>query len=200
VVRAALALFLLSRAAYAQPCDPKEAEELRAHLEHEQHRASVWNWSWRIAFTASAVGSFAVGYANPFPSLQDGLYVSAGKAGIAAAARWILPLRVDVPDANADTCADISALHKALERAAKRERSNFWLNHIGGILVNGAGAVIIAERGSLGQGLLSVAIGYPIGLLSNYTAPRDSWHRWRERTWTVAAVPRDDGFMVLLTF
>jgi hypothetical protein len=198
VARALILCLLLARVAHAD-CDLNEAALLRAHLADEAHRAAVWNWSWRIAFSTAALSTLGVALANPLPDYRDGLYVSAGKAGLAAAARWILPLRIDEPPPNADPCADLAALRDAVRRAAKHERREFWLNHIGGILVNGAGAVILTERRSLGQGLLSVAIGYPIGLLSNYTMPRNSWHVWRDSAWTVAVVPHGDGMVVLLS-
>jgi hypothetical protein len=185
------------RAPAATACDPAEAAELRGHLEQQARHAHKWNVAWAITFGAAAVGSAAVGLANPFPELQTGLYVSAGKASIGALGRVILPLRIPVPDANADACADVAALRKALALAAKRERGNFYLNHVGGILVNGGGAAIIYwKTDSISQALLSVAIGYPVGLLSNYTAPRGSWHLYREResTWTATVIPHEHGW------
>jgi hypothetical protein len=187
-----------ARPAAAESCDPAEAAELHAHLTAQEAKASRWNWAWRITFTTAAVGTLAVAIADPFPKLRDGLYVSSGKAAIGALARWILPLRVEVPALTGDACADAAALRKAVTRTGRKERSLFVLGHVGGLLVNLGGAGIIWYRSSLGQGLLSIAIGYPIGLLSNYTMPRGSWHLWRERetTWTVAAVPHDDGWVV----
>jgi hypothetical protein len=177
-------------------CDEREADELRKHLMREEHRASRWNLAWRWTFTAASVGSFAVAIADPFPEMRDGLYVSGAKAGIGALARWILPLRVDVPEVNADVCADVIALRKAVASTAKRERGLFIMGHIGGLALNIGGAAIIWYRGSLGQAALSVAVGYPVGLLSNYTMPRGSWQMHRERTWTVGVVPQQDGWLV----
>lgn len=179
----------------APACDAREAEELRAHLEDEQRRAKRWNMTWAVTFGAAAVGSFALGYANPFPSMRDGLFVSAGKASIGALGRIILPLRIGVPAPTGDTCADLAALRDALRAAAKKERGNFYLNHAGGLLVNAAGAAIIWYRGSASQALISVAVGYPVGLLSNYLAPRNSWHLHRERTWTVGVVPHEHAWL-----
>jgi hypothetical protein len=183
-------------AAAQDACDLREAEELRAHLTHAERRASQWNFAWRLTFTAASVGSFAVAVADPFPELRDGLYVSGGKAAIGALARWIMPLRIDVPEANADPCADVQALRGAVADAAKQERQNFYLGHVGGILVNLGGAAIIWRRATLGQALLSIAIGYPVGLLSNYTMPRSSWRLHRERSWTVGAMPQQGGWLV----
>jgi len=193
----ALVVLLCARVAFAQePCDPQEAAELRAHLEKTQRRAGHWNFAWRLTFTGAAVGTLAVGLANPFPELRDGLYVSSGKATIGALARWILPLRVRVPAANSDVCADVAALRKEITRVAKKQRELFFVGHAGGILVNGAGAAIIYYRSGLGQALLSVAIGYPIGLLSNYTMPRSTWQLWRERNWTVTVTPTAHAWLV----
>lgn len=194
---ARLALFatlLVARPAHA--CE-QEAAELRAHLEHEVPRANRWNWAWRITFSVAAVGSLSVAIANPLPELRDGLFVGAGKAGIAAVARWIMPLDIEVPPATGDPCADVAALRAEITRVAKKERRFFWLGHVAGIVLNAAGAVIIAETtGSVEQGLLSVAVGYPVGLLSNYTMPRATWGLWRDREWNVAVVPRRDGWLV----
>lgn len=192
---ALLATLMVARPAHA--CE-QEAAELRAHLEHEVPRANLWNWAWRITFSVAAVGSLSVAIANPLPELRDGLFVSAGKATIAAAARWIMPLDIEVPPATADPCADVAALRAEVTRIAKKERRFFWLGHIAGVVLNAAGAIIIAERGSVDQGLLSVAVGYPVGLLSNYTMPRATWGLWRERSpeWNIAVVPRSDGWLL----
>jgi hypothetical protein len=180
----------------ATTCDPAEATELRAHLEQQARHARNWNLIWGAIFATSAAGSAAVGYINPAPELQVGFYTSAGKASIGALGRFILPLRIPVPPPNPDVCADVAALHKAIALAAKREKGNFYLNHIAGILVNGAGALIIWKYADGGQALLSVATGYPVGLLSNYTAPRGSWHLYRERqtTWTTTVVRHEHGW------
>jgi hypothetical protein len=177
-------------------CDAREADELRAHLESQARKAHTWNWAWRITFTSAVAGTLALGLANPLPELQGGLYVSAGKATVGALARWFLPLRIDVPLAQADTCADVTALRAAVATAARRQRRLFYLGHAGGILVNVAGAWILTEYESFNKGLLSVAIGYPIGLLSNYTMSRGSWQFFRDRgvTWTVTVLPQRDGW------
>ena len=177
-------------------CDASEAAELRAHLEAERRRARKWNFAWAGIFGAASISTLAFGLSGQVPDLETGLYVSSGKAGIGALARLILPLRIPVPDPLPDPCAEVASLRKALALAAKRERQNFFLNHIGGILVNGGGALIIWKYQSGGQALLSVAIGYPIGLLSNYTGPRRSWHRYRERTWSVGVAPTQTGWLV----
>jgi hypothetical protein len=171
-------------------CDPHEAAKLRALLERDASHARKWNLAWTGIFGSAAIGTFAVGLANPFPELQTGLYVSSGKATIGALARLILPLRVPVPEPNSDPCADVEALRTAVALVAKRERRNFWINHVGGILVNGGGALIVWKYESGAQALLSIAIGYPVGLLSNYTAPRRTWKYFREHNWTVTVQPQ----------
>ena len=60
--------------------------------------------------------------------------------------------------------------------ARKKERGAFYLGHAGALVVNLAGMIVLAERRSLTLGLESFALGYPVGLLSIYTAPRGAWH------------------------
>jgi hypothetical protein len=199
-----LVVLFLVQSAYAQApapasaCDPTEAAALRAHLASEADSANTWNWAWRIVFTGAAVGTLAVGLADPFPSLRHGFYGSAGKATIGATARWFLPLRIHVPDANADACEDVKALRRELERVARKERNLFWMGHIGGILVNLGGAAYVWYEDDLGKALLSIAVGYPVGVLSNYTMPRGTWKKWRQThvTWTAGVVPSRDGWML----
>ena len=194
----ALLLFAPAAVHANETCDPREAEELRAHLTDASRRADKWNFAWRLTFTSASVVTLGVAAWNPVPDLRDGLYVSSGKAAIGALARWVLPLNIDVPEPDADTCADVAALRKAVTKAGKRERDLFWTGHIGGILVNLGGAGILWYRDSFGNALLSIAVGYPVGLLSNYTMPRSSWKLARERNWTVAALPTHDGYLVTL--
>jgi len=188
---------LPDRTAQPSSCDPAEAADLYAHLDRESTRARNWNITWGVIFGGAALGSLGVAVSGKLPDLETGLYVSAGKAGIGALARLILPLRIPVPELTGDACTDVATLRKALEHAAKRERGNFFLNHVGGIAVNAAGAWIIWKYNGWGQALLSVAIGYPIGVISNYTGPRASWHRYRERTWGVGVVPQQTGWLVV---
>lgn len=200
IVRVLLALALFTQSARANDCDPAEAVELRALLESQESKADKWNLAWRITFTGAAVGTFAVAMFDPFPSLRDGLFVSSGKATLASLNRWFFPLSVDVPAANADACADVKALRAEVARVGRKERQYFWTGHIGGIAVNLTGAAIIWYRQSLGQGLLSIAIGYPIGLVQTYTMTRGAWHRWRgaSPTWSAAILPSEDGWQAVL--
>lgn len=174
-----------------------EATELRDHLTSQRGTANTWNTAWRWIFTGAAVATAVVGYIDPLPdaNLQHGLYGSSGKATIGALARWILPLRIHVPAVSADTCTDVAELRKTIKLVANKERGMFWLGHIGGLLVNLGGAAYVYYYDGLGKAALSVAIGYPVGVLSNYTMPRGSWKlaRAREASWqvtTVGVLPR----------
>lgn len=194
---AAMVLFALSRNAEAADCAKDEAE-LRASLTHESAKAETWNFAWRWTFTGAAVVSLSVGLAD-FDFLRDsrvGLFVSAGKAGIGAMARWILPLHIRVPAATGDACADLALLHREQARVAKKQRGLFFTGHAGGILLNAVGGYIVYRYSGVGQAALSVGVGYPVGLISNYTMPRDSWQRWRDTT--VVVTPTDGGGAVSL--
>jgi hypothetical protein len=186
-----LLLCLLPRAGRADCA--KQAGDLRAHLIDARHNAGTWNAVWRWGYTAGAVGSFALAATDALPSLTDGLYVSGGKATIAALSRWVMPLRVHVPDQLPDACADLAALHLELAKVAKQERGMFFLTHVGAIVLNGIGAAILWKYDDGRQAALSFAGGYPIGLISNYTMPRASWHHERDHDWTVTITPTHEG-------
>jgi hypothetical protein len=116
------------------------------------------------------------------------LWVGGAKSTLAALGFWVSPLRIGVPPSTGDACTDRAALRAAAERAADDERRAFWASHIGGLIVNAAGAIVLAETASWKTGLLSFASGYPVGLLSTYTMPRASWARVREPAWTASVV------------
>jgi hypothetical protein len=192
IVRVVLALAILVRTAHAGDCDPAEVTALRDHLTAASDKANTWNFAWRLTFTVAAVGTGVAGAFDILPSLelQRGLYASSGKAAIGALARWILPLRLHVPAASSDACADVAALRKEVTRVARKERGLFWMGHLGGILVNLGGAAYVYYYDGLGKAALSIAIGYPVGVLSNYTMPRGTWKLYREReaSWQVTSV------------
>ena len=154
-----------------------EAAELRHQLAIESHRAHRWNGSWGVAFAAASIGQLALAVGNVGNTDQhEAFYVGAAKAGLGAASHLVVPLAIDVPAAVDDPCADRTALEGALAVAKKKERSIFYLGHFGALAVNLAGVIVLAERRSLLVGLESFAVGYPVGLLSIYTAPRAAWH------------------------
>ena len=185
-----ITLVLAAAHAHADDCG-RDAAELRGVLEREARDAERWNAAWQITFgtAAAAQVGFAVAGSNPLGPFdrdyEETLWVGAGKATLGFLARTVMPLRVEVPTSSGDVCADRLALGHALVDAARRERRLFWMNHVGGLAVNAAGVVILGTRRSWSLGALSFAIGYPVGLLSNYTMPRRSWHYLRDTTWTV---------------
>jgi hypothetical protein len=192
-----LGLAVVPRPAAAQSCG--DADALRAELEREARRVSTWNWSWRIGFTALAVGQAAIAVSG---SVSDdntrGLWLGSARSALGALGQWISPLRIEVPPATGDACADRTALRAAAERAARDERQAFWVSHLGGLAINIGGAAVLAGLTSWRNGLLSFATGYPVGLLSTYTMPRASWHRTRAAAWTAGITASDGtyGFVV----
>jgi hypothetical protein len=192
VVRGARLLITLGVAAFGRPAKAGpcgDASALRAELEHESERAGQWNLAWRIGFTGTAVGQLALAASGTLGHDDaQAAWVGGVKSSLGALTQWFSPLRIDVPAATGDACAESAALRAAAERAARDERRTFWLSHLGGLAVNIGGALVLAERASWKTGLLSFAIGYPVGLLSTYTMPRASWHRVREPAWTANIV------------
>jgi hypothetical protein len=182
-----VALALPLRAAGEPLCSDPAA--LRADLEREATRADRWVLAWRIVYTALAAGELggAVSGAGDRDTTRS-LWVGGAKSTLGALGFWLSPLRIKVPPPTGDACYDRAALREAAERAAADERDAFWTAHIGGLIVNTAGAIILGEITSWRQGLVSFATGYPVGLLSTYTMPRASWARVREPAWTASVV------------
>jgi hypothetical protein len=148
--------------------------------------------AWRIAYTAIAVGEIAGAASGAADRDQTrSLWVGGAQSAIAALGVWGTPLRIHVPVPTGEPCHDRVVLREAAERAAFDEEQAFWVNHIGGLILNGAGMVVLAQMTSWRAGLISFATGYPVGLLANYTMPRASWGRVREAAWT-AHVEVDD--------
>lgn len=185
----------------AVACDAAEVDGLRAHLAGEADAADTWNVAWRIAFTGAAVGTLAVGLWDPLPEyeLRHGLYASSAKSAVGALARWVFPLTIRVPEATGDACVDLARLREEVRRVARKERNLFWMGHLGSIAVNLAGAGYVSYRDGTGKAVLSIAVGYPVGLLSTYTMPRGTWKlaRAKERAWAVTGVTasrHEDGW------
>jgi hypothetical protein len=183
----ALGIALSARAAAAAPCE--DAAALRADLEREARRVDHWVLAWRIAYTAIAVGEFAGAASGAADhDTTQSLWVGGAKSTLGALGFWFSPLTVRVPPPTGEACSDKAALREAAERAAFNERQSFWVAHIGGLVINAAGMLVLAETASWRTGLLSFATGYPVGLLSTYTMPRASWGRTREASWTANVV------------
>jgi len=192
-----LGMAAFARTAVAEPCGDTSA--LRVDLQQESLHADHWNLAWRIGFTAGAVGQFAAAASGTLGhDNTQALWIGGMKSSLGAIVRWILPLRIDVPPATGDACADRTALRAAAERAAHVERRTFWLSHLGGLAVNLGGAAVLAERTSWKTGLLSFAISYPVGLLSTYTMPRASWERIRAPAWTADLAAGQDRWSVIV--
>ena len=179
-----------------------EATRLHDHLDDESDRAKRWNTVWAILFGAAAVGQAALAIAEVDPTggdfdddARDTLWVGTGKATLAFGSKLVVPLRIPVPSRTTDSCADVAVLRKALAEAAKREKQSFWLTHIGGTVVNLAGATILTVRRSFKVGAISFAISYPVGPAGAYTQPRGSWKKYREvqGSWVVGATADGDG-------
>jgi hypothetical protein len=169
VVRIALVLALLAAPAAADPaCD-----EITASLAADASQARVWNIAWAVTFGAAAVGIAVAALTIPEDKISDntrtGLWISTSKATIGAAARVVLPLRVEQPR----DCADAP---RALALSARRQRNGVILNTVGGLVLNTAGLLYLGlEKDAWRTGVLSFVSGTVVGLFSSYTAPRRAW-------------------------
>jgi hypothetical protein len=180
-----------------------EATMLRTHLTAEARSARIWNTAWAIGFGAAAAGQLALALTSTKPlgefdtDYKETMYVGAAKATIGMGARIVIPLRIAVPSAQSDACADVVALRASVAKGGRREKRTVFLTIIGGTLVNLAGSLLLWQRRDFETGALSFAMGVPISPISAYTQPRRSWRLWRESetTWTagvggVAGSPR----------
>ncbi len=178
-----------------------DADRLRAHLVAVEPAVFRWNTAWTVALGSAAILQFtlAATHTNPFGTFNDdfkeAMYVGGAKATIGMLSRIVTPLRVRIPDANADRCAELAALRGSVKKLASQERQSFWLTHIGGFAMNAAGGLILWKRRSFAVGATSFATSLPVGWLIAYTQPRKTWHLYREESpsWTVTVNAGDGG-------
>lgn len=143
---------------------------------HDAEVADAWNLDWGLGFTAVTVIQAAGALVPTIDARErDVLLVGAAKSGLGALSHAIVPLKIPV---TGDCAADLRV-------AAKNERATFWLAHLGAIGVNLAGAIVLWKLHGFSDALVSMAIGYPVGLLHVYTVPR--------RAWRVAVSPNGIG-------
>lgn len=163
-----------------------DCEAIRARIAHDAAQAHTWNLAWGLGFTGASILQAAAAISPVSERTRDGMWVGAAKSTIGALVHAILPLRIREPG----TCAEAQAI---LEKAARDERRLFFLNHFGGLALNTAGALLLARVQTWREGLISFALGYPIGVLHAYTLPRGSWHVIR----AMSVVPENGGAMVM---
>jgi hypothetical protein len=159
-----------------------DCEATRARIAADAARAHDWNLAWGLGFTGATVLQAAIAISPVSDRERDAMVIGAAKSGIGMMVHAILPLRIATPT----SCAEAERI---LAKAARDERRLFFLNHFGGLALNLAGALILTERRSWRDGLISFAVGWPVGLLHAYSLPRGSWH-------VVTAMPVEGGAIV----
>lgn len=143
----------------------------------EIDRMARWKWGWAATYGALTVGQTALVATkwNPLGpydvTFRDTLIVGAVESGLGTLGMLLAP-----------------GLDCDRVKSAKIERTLFWGGHAGNLVVNVAGSLVLAHETSWSTGLVSFALGYPIGLLNTYTMPRTSWHAMQ-----VSAVPLPHG-------
>jgi hypothetical protein len=129
---------------------------------------------------------------------KQSLYVGGAESTLAALGAWTSPLKIHVPPTTGDACTDLFVLRGVAERAAADERRTFWVAHISGLVINAAGGLIVAERTSWQNGVLSFGSGFAVGLINAYTMPRASWRRTREATWTAHVTVTGERYALVI--
>ncbi len=208
---------LVARAAptRAAPCDSDAAARaaaIRAHLEREVHRGRVWDISWGSAFAVATVGYGAMAatrweFGIDIDDHKDaGLWVASGKAAIAGLSHAVLPLKIEQPaPETGDPCVDLDAAERALAISARHERDAFWLSIAGSVALNGGALLLLGlHYDTWTEGVISTAIGVPVGALHAWTAPHGSRRGVAEgrfdgppATWRIDAM-RSPGFTGLV--
>jgi hypothetical protein len=213
-----LAIMLLATRQASAQCDAATAEartvEIEAVLARDARNARRWDLGWAATFGVLAGAQLGMAVAEWAP-LQDfddkveaSLYVGAIKSGIGSVSHLVLPLRVARPGPRSgDACADLAAAERALQESAKKERETFYLNHLGSLALNVGGLLYLGlHDDAWKEGVMSFALGYPVGLLSTYTQPRRAWHLGRRAptiaAWNLGAVRRSGytGLQLSLSF
>jgi hypothetical protein len=176
----------------AHACAPDAAEQadaIDARLARQAHKAAVWDHGWAIGFGVLAVGQAGMGIGEWVPGrpfdddARAGVWVGAAKSAIGSLSHLVLPLKIVRGGGETEPCAHLAASAHALAESAKHEKEVFWLNHVGSLALNVGGALVLGLGfDAWKEGLMSFAIGYPVGLLSVYTQPRGAWHARVVRT------------------
>jgi hypothetical protein len=191
VVRLVVALVVLVALPRAVAAEPT-CETITATLRADADRARAWDTAWTLIYAGAAVGQGLVaGAATDGLSAANraGLRVGAVKASIGVVAKVVNPLRIPVPT----SCADAPA---ALRLAARRERISFWFNTLGGLAVNGAGALYLGlHEDSWSAAASSFGVGAAVSVLSAVTMPRRAW-----RGRYVIVAPTTTGFVLAGSF
>ena len=212
-----LGLLFSTVAVEAQTCPPDAADRataLRARLDRERAKAARWRLGWGIGFGVASIGQGALVLAEVTPlgdyddAAEASLIAGTAKSIVGLGARVVAPIKVPRPRVTGDPCTDLANAEAALARAATSEKKSFWLNHIGGLALQiGATLYIgLSVDDAWTDAAISFALGYTIGVVSTYTAPRGAWHEHRRapeaRTWHVAPMvtPHAHGLAVVGSF
>jgi hypothetical protein len=155
-------------AASAAHADPPFAVCARLRREHD--RARAWNIGWGIGLGVAAIAQAGAAPLFGNRDERDTLIVGAVESGIGAASSVVTPLSLREPDL---VCSDPEDV---LADDGRRERGTFYLNHIGGLVVNLGGALVLAHYTNASNAAVAFAVGYAVSLVRTYTAPRWAWH------------------------
>jgi hypothetical protein len=144
-------------------------------------RGPRWSFWWGVAFAVTGVALGVTAAAAPESWIGDdtraSIAVTAGKAGIGALARWLLPLRIELPHWCVDPTRRPPGTQRiALAIAARKERNATILTIVGSTLLNGAGLLYLGlERDDWTRGWITFATGVVVTGLQLWTMPRRAW-------------------------
>jgi hypothetical protein len=163
----------------------------------DDERAGEWNTAWAVTFSVAAVGSASLAAFAPsewFSSdTRVGLYLTAGKATVAAVFKLVRPLEIDVRHlCRYSRSTSATTRHALLVKAAENEKRALLPNILGGLLLNSVSLLYLGwARGDWDGAWVSFGVGSAVSVASTLTAPTQSWllRRRLDSSAHAAAVP-----------
>ncbi len=190
-------------------------------LARETRRARTWRIGWGVSLGALGVGQLALGLEPEISPIeiddagQMSMYVGAAKSFVGAGSSVFTPLRIPRPRHvdSTEPCAVLAEAEGALIAAARKERNQLLLGHIGSFALSvGSILVLGVGYGYWKEAAFSVASGSAVGLLRTWTQPKGAIHALRRyrrgdlggmkpepqaRAWTILPAVGPNGLLVV---
>jgi len=157
-------------------------------LDGEIRHARRWHLVWGVGLGVLGAGQVALGVEPDIAfweideAGQKVMYVGAAKSFIGAGSPVFTPLKIPRPRPpdQADPCTALAAAEAALIEAARKERNQVLLGHIGSAVLSvGSILVLGVGYGHWKEAGFSVASGTAVGLVRTWTQPKGAIHALR---------------------
>lgn len=190
-------------------------------LARETRRARRWGIAWGVSLGVLGAGQLALGLEPEISPIdiddggQKSLYVGAAKSFLGAGSSVFTPLRIPHPRHvdSTEPCAVLAEAERALLAAARKERNQVLLGHIGSFVLSvGSILVLGVGYGYQKEAAFSVASGTAVGLLRTWTQPKGAIYALRRyrrgdlggmraepeaRAWTILPAVGPNGLLLV---